>query len=469
MSVPDFSKLFGSGASSAQNWEDSNYLTGWGYLGETPPPYQLFDALQKQNDTKLLWLFSKTKTWQPSTVYELGDVKYPAGDYKSWIILKCTKAGTSSAVEPDWGETANVEITDNTAKWKIVNITSTSSGVTLGTIMPFLATVVPDGWLALDTGELVSRATYPELWTWVQANAPLISETDWQTQAAAQSSVGAYSTGDDSTTFRLPKIIDYARGGLTSEVGNWQGDAIRNITGSFNGGMMDSASQWTGPFSASSQTTAGASTSTGSAHDWHTTFDASLIVPTSTENRPKTIKMLYCVKAFDSAINQGTIDITALANEVAAKQTATKFIKISDSKTYNTAGGTFTSGAWRTRDINTIDTDETGLVSVASNQITLPAGTYYVDITASAQACNAHKARLYNITTSATLLNGTSEYASSTYAGKTNSIVNGKIVLTTSSVLEVQHYCGTTGTYGTAANISGVNEVYTTAIFRKVG
>lgn len=458
MSVPDFSKLFGSGAASTQNWEDSNYLTGWGYLGETPPPYQLFDALQKQNDTKLLWLFSKSKTWQPSTIYELGDVKYPAGDYKSWIILKCTKAGTSSAVEPDWGETANVEITDNTAKWKIVNITSTSSGVTLGTIMPFLATVVPDGWLALDTGALVSRTTYPDLWAWVQANAPLISETDWQTQAAAQTSVGDYSTGDGSTTFRLPKILDYVRGGSTADAGTWQEDIFELHSHYL---LADQKTVTLDIGSGNQKYAAGSGYGVENAAATQATGGA--------ETRPKTIKMLYCVKAFDSAVNQGTIDITALANEVAAKQTATKFIKISDSKTYNTAGGTFTSGAWRTRDINTIDTDETGLASVASNQITLPAGTYYVDITASAQACNAHKARLYNITTSATLLNGTTEYSSSSYAGKTNSIVNGKIVLAASSVLEVQHYCGTTGTYGTAANISGVNEVYTTAIFRKVG
>uniref|UniRef100_UPI0018C7768B hypothetical protein n=1 Tax=Pectinatus frisingensis TaxID=865 RepID=UPI0018C7768B len=57
MSTPDFSKLFGSSASSTQDWSDSNYLTGWGYLGQELPPYQLFDFLQKQNDTKMKWLY----------------------------------------------------------------------------------------------------------------------------------------------------------------------------------------------------------------------------------------------------------------------------------------------------------------------------------------------------------------------------------------------------------------------------
>ena len=37
---------------STQEWTDDNYLKGWGYLGQTPPPYQLFDALFKRLDLK---------------------------------------------------------------------------------------------------------------------------------------------------------------------------------------------------------------------------------------------------------------------------------------------------------------------------------------------------------------------------------------------------------------------------------
>lgn len=48
----DYNKIFASGASSTQEWTDENYLKGWGYLGQTPPPYQLFDALFKRLDLK---------------------------------------------------------------------------------------------------------------------------------------------------------------------------------------------------------------------------------------------------------------------------------------------------------------------------------------------------------------------------------------------------------------------------------
>ena len=62
MTTPDFSKIFGTNATSTQNWSDSNYLTGWGFLGQAPPPYQLFDAWFKNTDTKLKYLHDLATT-----------------------------------------------------------------------------------------------------------------------------------------------------------------------------------------------------------------------------------------------------------------------------------------------------------------------------------------------------------------------------------------------------------------------
>lgn len=264
--------------------------------------------------------------WQSTKAYIKGDICFPSGpSYPSWMILECTTAGTSAATEPTWGSTVGAEIADNTAAWRVKNMIS-GSGVSIGTVMPHLATTAPAGWLALDTGALVSRTTYAELWTWVQAKAPLISESAWQAQAATQSSVGAYSSGDGSTTFRLPRIVDYVRGGLTADVGTWQGDAIRNITGTIGGNLTP-----TGAFSIKN---VNASLGTGSSGNNYT-FDASTQVPTAEENRPKTIKMLYCVKAFDAFTNQGLIDITALANEMAGKVNSSDFTGVNQSKTAN--------------------------------------------------------------------------------------------------------------------------------------
>lgn len=48
----DFSKIFAQGATSKQSWTDSNYNIGWGYLGQEPPPYELFDYLFNRLDKK---------------------------------------------------------------------------------------------------------------------------------------------------------------------------------------------------------------------------------------------------------------------------------------------------------------------------------------------------------------------------------------------------------------------------------
>lgn len=190
-----------------------------------------------------------------------------------------------------------------------------AGGVPIGTITARLSKKPEAGELALDTGALVSRATYPDLWAWVQSSgAPLISDADWQAQATAQSSVGAFSTGDGSTTFRLMRLLDYMRGGLTADVGKWQGDAIRNITGKVG------ATWSTAPTGAFSGGVVGNNNNNGTGGAFYdVSFDASKVVPTADENRPKTIKVLYCIKAFNADTNPGLIDITALANEMAKK------------------------------------------------------------------------------------------------------------------------------------------------------
>lgn len=173
-------------------------------------------------------------------------------------------------------------------------------GDELGSIKPWLAKAAPAGWLALDTGALVSRNTYADLWAWVQANAPLLSETDWQAQAATQTSVGAYSMGDGSTTFRLPRILDYMRGGLTADVGKWQADAFQGHK--FN--LASTLGVFTDQVYGTGDTLAGRNITTGSDNTnkailtTNPVSDGTNGTPrTANETRPKTIKVLYCVKA----------------------------------------------------------------------------------------------------------------------------------------------------------------------------
>ena len=63
----DFSKIFGETATSKASFTDENYLNGWGYLGSTPPPYQLFDYLQSLNDKKSKYLYERFNNYLPLT------------------------------------------------------------------------------------------------------------------------------------------------------------------------------------------------------------------------------------------------------------------------------------------------------------------------------------------------------------------------------------------------------------------
>lgn len=145
------------------------------------------------------------------------------------------------------------------------------------------------------------------------------------------------------------------------------------------------------------------------------------------------------------------------------------YICIVDQKAQNTAGGTFTSGAWQTRDLNTERSDTGGHASVASNQITLAAGTYIVHASAPAHAVNWHQARLQNITDASTILEGTSEAATTASSVTSRSVVVGKFTLVAQKVVELQHRCTVTKTtngYGLAANFT--NEIYSVVELWKV-
>jgi len=123
---------------------------------------------------------------------------------------------------------------------------------------------------------------------------------------------------------------------------------------------------------------------------------------------------------------------------------------IADQQAYNVVGGSFTSGAWRTRDLNTEISDVDGIVSIASNQFTLQAGTYTIEWSAPAYAVKRHNTRLYNINDSSV-----EQYSSTSHAQSSGATVHthsiGEAVITISGVktFEIQHRCASTyNTYG---------------------
>ena len=151
----------------------------------------------------------------------------------------------------------------------------------------------------------------------------------------------------------------------------------------------------------------------------------------------------------------------------------TDYICIQDQKPQNTQGGTFTSGAWQTRDLNTEVADDGNHASMASNQITLAAGTYRCRIECPAYATYRHQARLQNITDSSTTLIGTSGfsgfYSGASYPSVVSSIIVGEFTISSAKIFEIQHQCeSTTGSDGFGVQCNFGTEVYTVVEFWKV-
>lgn len=155
--------------------------------------------------------------------------------------------------------------------------------VPTGAVVAFAMSGVPSGWLECD-GSAVSRSTY----------------------AALFGAVGTtYGAGDGSSTFNLPDLRgEFVRGwdhGRSVDAGrafgSTQTDALQNITGSFGEGKGDVSTRGaaTGAFAddgpASEQVGGDAKPTYPGL-----TFDASRVVRTAAETRPRNLALMYCIR-----------------------------------------------------------------------------------------------------------------------------------------------------------------------------
>lgn len=148
----------------------------------------------------------------------------------------------------------------------------------------------------------------------------------------------------------------------------------------------------------------------------------------------------------------------------------TYYAKLSDVKSAGTAGGTFNSGAWQTRDLNTKDSDANSIVTLSSNQFTLQAGTYRIRAEARAFQVEIHKIKLRNITDSTDVIIGINAYTRQPYNGENASSLCGKFTIAGAKTFELQHRSTAsfaTEGFGVAANF-GVSEVYSVVELWKV-
>lgn len=147
--------------------------------------------------------------------------------------------------------------------------------------------------------------------------------------------------------------------------------------------------------------------------------------------------------------------------DIAAVIFTPKVAYLKDVKPSGTNGGTFTSGAWRTRELNTIEGDSE-IVSLSGNQFTLQPGKYTLGGSCPIYGVvAAHQTRLRNITDGTTVFMGTSDYnATTTSSGRSD--LDGMITIVNPTTFEIQHIAGATqsNTGFGLPSAFGENEVY---------
>jgi hypothetical protein len=135
---------------------------------------------------------------------------------------------------------------------------------------------------------------------------------------------------------------------------------------------------------------------------------------------------------------------------------------VEDQKASGSDGGAFTSGARRTRTLNTLVRNNGSLASLASNLLTLPAGSYFAMWDAPAGTVDPHQSFLVNATDGTDIKAGTSEYAKAANGVRNRSFGSAVFTLAAAKALSVQHQCTTTNStdgFGTGGGFG--TEVYT--------
>jgi hypothetical protein len=140
---------------------------------------------------------------------------------------------------------------------------------------------------------------------------------------------------------------------------------------------------------------------------------------------------------------------------------------IGEQQVLGTEGGAFTSGAWRTRILNTEMVDLNDIVSIATNQFTIQAGTYILRGYAPAYNVSKHQLRFYNITDSSITAVGVSSYVSGTEGSEAS--IDCVVVIAGEKTFELQHQASVTGaTVGLGVGCDMTTEQFAQVLIQKV-
>lgn len=154
-----------------------------------------------------------------------------------------------------------------------------------------------------------------------------------------------------------------------------------------------------------------------------------------------------------------------VSSDAAAAGSTVEGVTFSDKKAQNSNGGSTSTGSFIKRTLNTLDNpDSVTWASLASDQITLDAGTYQITGNCPLFATSTSACRLQNVTDATTAIRGMSgSLASSGSSDQVGFPIQGTIDITAQKTFEVQYRVGAAvATIGLGVATNFQAEQYTT-------
>ena len=209
-------------------------------------------------------------------ILTLGHATKNDGKGRHWIV---------ESTDKDFGY-------NNKAGDKFLNRLIKADEVQIGHLYPLAGNETAPPETVKPTGQIANRADFKRVWAWAVATGRVVTEAEW-----SAGNQGCFSSGDGSTTFRFPLAKDFIRAKESGRnVGSFQDDAIRNITGYLNNVFAETNASAGDSMYLNNNYSQGNWSSGVTNRGWSLNMDASRVVPTAAENRPKNIAQQYFMK-----------------------------------------------------------------------------------------------------------------------------------------------------------------------------
>ncbi|MFJ2488036.1 phage tail protein [Pseudomonas sp. NPDC087639] len=209
-----------------------------------------------------------------------------AGTYKSLTVDEYGRATAGANPET----LAGFGIKDSYTKAEVEALIAKASALPVGSIVAFPVDAPPPGFLELDNS-VKSSATYPDLSAYLG---------------------GKFNKGDEGIgDFRLPE----ARGEFLRGWDHGRGVDVGRAMGSRQADEIKAHAHAT-VYELVTDLFAAGTVTRNFVQDFGTQNSVQTNAAGGVETRPRNIAVMWCIKAWNAPVNQGTIDVAALAKEV---------------------------------------------------------------------------------------------------------------------------------------------------------